>query len=227
MLDLSIVYPAYNEADNLPALLNKTLETLKQLDISYEIIVVNDGSKDQTQDILSRFKLTYPDIFHIITHEKNIGYGQSLKDGFLAANGTYVFYTDSDLQFDLNELLDFYALRDPKTLVIGYRQHRQDPPLRLFLAKGYRQLIKLFFSLNVKDIDCAFKLFPKSLFQTIEIVSKQFLIDAEILIKAKKNNYSFIERPVKHYSRLHGNSSIQWFHILFTLKEMFYLKFFS
>lgn len=224
MIDLSIVYPAYNEEDNLPTLLNSTMQVLQDSDINFELIVVNDGSSDKTQNILNRFKETYPKIIRIIEHEHNLGYGQSLKDGFLAANGQYVFYTDSDLQFDLNEIKKFYALKHEKTLIIGYRLDRQDAPLRIFMAKGYRFLINLLFSLGVKDIDCAFKLFPKNLFQNISIESKKFLIDAEILIKAKKQGYAIHELGVKHFARQHGQSTVKWFHILLTLKEMFKLK---
>ncbi len=155
MAPLSIVYPAYNEEHNIQKAIEEALRVIDRHG-GGEVIVVNDGSKDQTSQIVNKLMKARPSQVRMITHELNLGYGATLRDGFLAAKGPLVFYTDSDLQFIIDEIDLLLPHANNHDLVIGHRKNRQDNKLRIFLAGGYNRLIRLVFGLKVKDIDCAF-----------------------------------------------------------------------
>lgn len=217
-MNLSIVFPAYNEEENIGPALEKALHYLQKH--QGQVIVVNDGSKDHTQNIIDTFVQKYPGKVRSILHPTNKGYGATLRDGFLANTTDWVFYTDSDLQFEIDEIDLLLPFTTNADLVIGYRKNRQDPKLRIFLAWGYNRLIRLVFGLKVRDIDCAFKLFRKEVFQKISIESNRFLVDAEMLIKSKRAGLKIAEVGVTHKLRERGQSTVKWYDILRTLKEL-------
>jgi glycosyltransferase involved in cell wall biosynthesis len=221
---LSIVFPAYNEELNVESSVARALEYLKGKE--GEVIVVNDGSSDRTAEILERLAREHPGRVRPIHHELNQGYAPTLRDGFLAAKSDWVFYTDADNQFVLGEIDRLIAIREGADLAIGYRADRQDPPLRKFAAATYNRMVRLAFGLKgVSDIDCAFKLFRREVFERIRIESKHFLVDAEILIKAHRLGMVIRETPVTHLPRKLGSSTVKPKHVLTTLTGLIALYF--
>jgi len=218
---ISIILPALNEEKNIGLMVGECLGYLRKLKDNYEIIVVNDGSKDKTGEIAQKIAKRNKKI-RVINHSKNEGYGQALKDGFAAAKYDYVFFTDSDRQFRLDALDVMYPIIKTQVvdLVIGYRLKRKDPFLRKFLSWGYNTLASFLFDLDVKDIDCAFKLFRKDIFKKIKIESKSFFFNTEILAKARFFGFNIIEVGVPHFPRTAGKSSVKFKHIPLTIKEL-------
>jgi glycosyltransferase involved in cell wall biosynthesis len=225
-LCISIVLPALNEEDNIESLVGQIKNYFKTNSIPHEIIIVDDGSTDQTGSIADRLAGEYEDIT-VIHHPENQGYGKSLRDGFHAGRHEYLFYTDADLQFKINSLDLFmpYMQKGEADMVVGYRIGRQDPWLRKFLAWGYNKFSSILFSLKVKDIDCAFKLFKKQSYLKLELLSNDFLIDTEILTKARTNKFIIEQVGVQHYPRAAGETTVSFKHILETLKGLAVLYF--
>jgi glycosyltransferase involved in cell wall biosynthesis len=223
---ISIVLPALNEEDNVEILVDQIKDYFKTNSLPYEIIIVDDGSTDQTGSIADRLAGEYENIT-VIHHPENQGYGKSLRDGFHAGRHEYLFYTDADLQFKINSLDLFvpYMQKGTADMVVGYRVGRQDPWLRKFLAWGYNKFSSTLFSLKVKDIDCAFKLFKKQSYLKLELLSNDFLIDTEILTKARTNKFIIEQVGVQHYPRAAGETTVSFKHILETLKGLAVLYF--
>jgi glycosyltransferase involved in cell wall biosynthesis len=217
---ISAVLPAYNEEDNIESAAKKMLEVLQSLPFEErEVIIVNDGSKDRTGAISDALAATHPEI-RVIHHPTNWGYANALKSGFTSARYDVIFYTDSDNQFDVRELKNFIAPIEDYDLVCGFRIYRYDPFTRLFLSWGFNLLVRIIFRIRVRDIDCAFKLFRREIFDKVKIESEKFFVDAEILAKARYHKFSMTELGVRHYPRTAGRSTVRPSHIFYTLKEL-------
>lgn len=201
---LSIFFPAFNEEKNVEKSVKKAIEVAKKITNDYEIIVIDDGSIDNTASIADKLAKNNPKIV-VIHHKKNQGYGGALITGIKTAKKDLIFFSDIDLQFNLKELIKFMKYIEKYDAVIGYRNPRKDPFMRLVNAWGWKMLINLLFNLRVKDIDCAFKLFNRKVFDKIKISSKGAMISAEILIRIKQANFTIKELPVKHYPRTAGS----------------------
>ncbi len=221
---ISITLPAYNEADNIEALSKEIMGYCEGKKIPYEIIIVNDGSADETGKIADALAAKHTTI-SVIHHSPNKGYGRSLLDGFKTSKYEYLFFTDADRQFKIKSLDEFipYARDGSVDMVIGYRIDRQDPFMRKFLSGCFNLLIRIIFGLKVKDIDCAFKLFKKKSFDALGIQSGDFLFNAEMLTKARVKHLSIREIGVRHYPRAGGTSTVSPKHIILTLKCLFSL----
>ncbi|MCU0373422.1 MAG: glycosyltransferase family 2 protein, partial [Ignavibacteria bacterium] len=182
---LSVFFPAYYDEGNIGKVVESAVKVLEELKLKdYEVVVIEDGSPDKTGEVADAMAARYEKV-RVIHHEKNMGYGATLKDGFTSAKLDYVFYTDGDNQFDLNELKRFVALVPFADMIVGYRKKKQYSLYRKFTSLSYNYLLKLIFGLDYWDIDCAFKLFRRDLFDKITINSVDAFIDAEIMLKAK------------------------------------------
>jgi len=203
---ISVILPAYNEEENIAQAIKITRQTLyKYFDI-VEIIVVNDGSVDHTPRLVNEITRNFNDV-RVIHHDRNKGYGAALKSGFLHAEYELIFFTDSDLQFDIDEIAHLLPLIKTYDIVSGYRNKRADSPLRLFNAWAWNRLVRVLLGIKAKDIDCAFKLFRKDVLDTLSLSSDGAMINTEILALANKYNYSFHEVPVTHFPRARGEQS--------------------
>jgi glycosyltransferase involved in cell wall biosynthesis len=222
---LSVFFPAYNEQDNIIKLTETTLDLLYEIAGEYEVIIVNDGSSDNTGEISDELARRHPRV-RVIHHERNLGYGAALKTGFTSAKNDYIFYTDGDNQFDVRELKRFVALIGLSDLVIGFRIRKRYTLYRNIVSFTYNLVLQLLFYLQYRDVDCAFKLVPKSLIEQISIESVRFFVDAELLLKAQTLGYSVTEIGVNHYHRETGLTTVKPKVILSTIKEMiwFYLR---
>jgi len=222
---ISVILPAYNEEKNIQQMVCDCLAYLRKLGDDYEVIVVNDGSQDKTLALAKKIAQRSSHV-NVVNHAQNLGYGQALKNGFQAARYDYVFFTDADRQFRLNALDVMFPIAKTQVvdLVIGYRLKRQDKFLRKLLSWGYNILADLLFDLNVKDIDCAFKLFRKDIFKKIKIESTSFFFNTEILAKARFFKFNIIEVGVPHFPRTAGKSTVRFKHIPLTIKELLRIR---
>jgi len=203
---LSVVFPAFNEAGNIRRTIEGARQILPALASQWEIIVVNDGSRDETGAICDALAAEYPEV-RVVHHETNRGYGAALKSGILASRYHLIFFSDSDGQFDLQELAELMAWSDHHDIVAGYRAKRQDPLHRLINAWGWNTLVRLVLGIRVRDIDCAFKLFRRQVFHRIQIRSVGAMVNTEILAQAARMGMSLREIEVSHYPRQHGKAT--------------------
>ena len=181
---ISAVMPAYNEEENIETAVLRMVEVLASLPFrEWEVIVVNDGSRDRTGEIIDGLAAKDPQRLRVFHHDPNRGYAEALKTGFTSARYELVFYTDSDNQFDVRELANLLPLIEDADIVCGFRIYRFDPLTRLILSWVFNLLVRVVFRINVRDIDCAFKLFRREVFDKVTIESKKFFVDAEVLAK--------------------------------------------
>jgi glycosyltransferase involved in cell wall biosynthesis len=217
---ISFVLPAFNEQENIEEAVRRVLKVAEELHLDdYEVIVVNDGSIDKTAEIIDNLGRENGHV-RPIHHPANLGYADALRTGFTSARCALVFYTDSDLQFDVREVKNLLPASEDYDIVTGFRIYRYDPLSRLFLAWGYNLLARTMFRLRVRDIDCAFKLFRREVFDVIEIRSKKFFVDTEVLAKARYHGFRMTEIGVRHYPRSRGRSTVRPSHVISTLREL-------
>jgi glycosyltransferase involved in cell wall biosynthesis len=202
---LSVFFPAYNEQDIIAKTVESASRAVSRFADDYEIIVVDDGSSDQTATVVEDIARRDPHV-RLVSHGVNRGYGAALRTGFASAQKELVFFSDADGQFDLQELVGLLGMLNRAPVVLGYRIRRSDPLYRLFIAKVYNVLIRMVFGLRVRDIDCAFKLFRREVLQNVTLESDGAFISSELLIKLKRNNVPMVERGVHHYPRTTGTS---------------------
>jgi len=201
---LSVFFPCFNEEENIPIFVGQVLEILPQFAKKFEIIIVNDGSKDNSLKIANKLAKIHPEI-RVINHVKNQGYGAALKSGFKASQYEWVFFTDGDLQFDLKQLADFLPFTDKYAVIIGYRKKRAEGFRRALIAKTLKITMDILYRLHVKDIDCAFKLIKNDAMQNMHLVSSGAFTSTELLYRLKKKGIKFKELPVDHFLRKYGN----------------------
>lgn len=202
---VSVVMPAYNEEDIIETVVRKCADYLEGVCADYEVVVVNDGSKDRTGEILDQLHAENPKIKPV--HQQNTGYGGALQAGFANAHKGYVFFMDSDNQFDIREMDKLIPHLATVDVVLGYREHRQDHLGRKFNALGWRTLVDLLFGLGVRDIDCAFKIFKHDKLQMALPESQGAMINTEMLVKLKRRKTTWVEVPVTHYPRVGGKAT--------------------
>jgi len=223
-LSLAVFFPCHNEQDNVEALTIKALEVLSAICDDFEVILINDGSSDRTAQIADGLARDH-DAVKVIHHPVNRGYGGALQSGFRAATKEWVVYTDGDGQFDIGELPMLLDLIPQYDIVTCYRKNRQDSLLRRFNGWAWGRLINFFFKLKLRDIDCAFKLYRRDIFDHIQMESNGALIDAEILARAHRAGYSMTQIPVTHYPRTAGDSSGANFKVILrAFKELIQLR---
>ncbi len=204
---LSVFFPAYNDAPSLPGLLRRTFDVLREHVDDYEVIVVNDGSRDKTAEVLEEMACEFGPRLRVVTHAQNRGYGGALRSGFAAAARDYVFYTDGDGQYDVGELPSLLARMTPETgLVNGYKLERHDPAHRVWIGTIYNVCARLLFRIRIRDIDCDYRLMRRSLLQSIHLTSTSGTICVELVRKLELSGCGVAEVGVHHYPRLHGRS---------------------
>jgi glycosyltransferase involved in cell wall biosynthesis len=204
---LSVFFPAYNDAPSLPGLVGKTFAVLEKHVADYEVIVVNDGSCDETGKVLEELERQYSPRMRVVTHEANRGYGGALRSGFAAAKKDFVFYTDGDGQYDVGELPLLLPLAANGTgLVNGYKLERHDPAHRVCIGKVYNFCARLLFRIHIRDIDCDYRLIRRSLVEKIRLSSTSGTICLELVRKLERSGCRVAEVGVHHYPRLHGRS---------------------
>jgi glycosyltransferase involved in cell wall biosynthesis len=206
-ITLSVFFPAYYDEKNIDKVVDKAVQVLEELQLKdYEVTIIEDGSPDKTAEVADALAAKYPKV-KVVHHKQNKGYGATLWEGFTSARFDYVFYTDGDNQFDLEELKKFVALVPFTDMVVGYRKKKQYSGYRKVTSFVYNQILKWAFDIDYIDIDCAFKIIKADLFRNITVSTKDAFIDAEIMIKANLMGYRSTELGVKHLPRVDGVST--------------------
>jgi glycosyltransferase involved in cell wall biosynthesis len=205
---LSYFFPAHNEEANLEGLVEEALAVLPTLADTFEIIAVNDGSRDRTREIADALAAANPGIVRVVHHEVNRGYGAALRSGFAAARYDLVAFTDGDRQFrieDLARLTSRLVEADAPDVVAGFRIKRADPLIRTIYARLYRLANRIFFGLTVTDVDFACKVFRRGALDGLRVESGGAFFSAELLIKLRAAGRTVVEVGVPHYPRTAGS----------------------
>ncbi|MCC9599153.1 glycosyltransferase [Stieleria sp. JC731] len=216
---ISLILPAYNEEAVIATAISEAVTALQKLTTHYEIIVVDDGSSDRTAAIVEEHAQRNSSV-RLVRHSPNRGYGAAIRSGFAVATCDFVAFTDADCQFDLNELDRLLFLSRDYDVVCGYRIDRQDSFLRCFYSKVYNVLVRCLLGTEVRDIDCALKLFRRDVVKDLEITGNGFLVNAEILVEAKRKGCSVVEVGVTHRPRTAGESTVSIKHIPQVLTQL-------
>ncbi len=205
-LSLTILFPCYNEEGNVERVTRRAVEVGRQVAEQLEVIIVNDGSRDRTGEIADQLASEIPEV-RAVHNNPNQGYGGALSRGFREAKNNWIFYTDGDGQFDLGELPELLPLLREYDIVSCYRLNRQDSLLRKLNALAWTTLVNLLFRINLRDIDGAFKIYPKTFIDQIEMWSRGALIDTEMLAKARNLGCRIGQCGVHHYPRTVGSQT--------------------
>ena len=221
MTSLTIAMPAYNEAENIAKMIDTALTVVGPMVDELEVVVVDDGSKDDTGAIVQRLSDSDPRV-RLVKHPVNLGYGAAVRDAIWSASKELVFMTDSDLQFDLREMERFLPRIGDADMVVGYRGARSDPWYRTLFGHGWSWLVNLLFGYTARDVDCAFKLFRREVIDTISVESGGAMFSAEFLVRAKRAGFSIVEEPVSHYPRRAGSQTGANLHVILRgFRELF------
>jgi len=204
---ISVFFPAYNDAGTISTMIIRAMQTLAEVTDDYEIIVINDGSTDDTGRVLDEMAKHYPTRLRVFHRTQPSGYGGVLRAGFLAAQKEWVFYTDGDAQYDVRELaLLVNAVTESVDMVQGYKIKRHDPFHRVIIGVLYQYFVKFIFDLSIRDVDCDFRLMRREIFNYIQLESVTGTITFEMVKKIQDADYRIVEVPVHHWYRQYGQS---------------------
>jgi glycosyltransferase involved in cell wall biosynthesis len=207
LTSLSIFFPAYNDAPALPELIDEAFRQALRLADDFEVIVVNDASQDNTEEVLASLRERLGDRLRVVRHPENRGYGGAVRSGFQASTKEFIFYTDGDGQYDLADLPRLVArMTSGVGLVNGYKISRQDAWYRLILGQAYLFATRHLFWLRIHDVDCDFRLIRRTVMGEIELRKNSGAICVELVRKIQQTGCGVAEVPVRHLPRLHGRS---------------------
>ncbi len=200
---LSLVLPAYNEEENIGDVTREALIALPRFTDTFQIVVVDDGSRDRTAEVAEAFARQDARV-RVVRHERNRGYGAALVTGFAATDGDYVMFMDADRQFDINDLRLLTPFASDFDIVAGFRMERNDPLHRRVFAETFNVAVRVLFGVHMRDIDCAFKLFRGDLLRSLQLSAPGALINTEIQAKARRQQARVQQVGVHHYPRVAG-----------------------
>jgi glycosyltransferase involved in cell wall biosynthesis len=224
MISISVFFPCYNEEANVANTTSKALAVLDKLGFDYEVIIVDDGSPDRTGQIADQLAAANPRV-KAVHHPKNRGYGGAVQSGIRASTKKFIFYTDGDGQFDIGEMPPLLELMKQYDFVACYRINRQDPWIRKLNGWCWTQLVNIVFRMRIRDVDCAFKLCKREIFDNMQLCSTGALISAEILARVSRKGYKIIQRGVHHYPREAGvQTGAKLSVIIRAFRELFRLR---
>jgi glycosyltransferase involved in cell wall biosynthesis len=195
---LSIFMPFYNDAGTVEYMISSAFEFGSILSADLEVIAVNDGSTDNTQEMLNKVKEKYPDLI-IVEHDKNKGYGGALITGINHTTKSWVFYTDGDAQYHLDQLECLWNIKNGKDIVNGFKLNRSDSKFRHLVGVSYSWLLKQLFKTPIRDIDCDYRLIRGKLLRSLDLTYTSGAITIELIKKLQLKNAKFIEVGVHHY----------------------------
>ena len=206
LTSISLFFPCYNESANVANMIEQSVKVGEEYGVDYEVVVVDDGSQDNSVEIVKQWVQKNPRV-RLVRHDENQGYGAALRTGLRSVTKDLVFLTDGDNQFRLTDIEKLFSKIDSCDVVTGYRLSRQDKIFRRMNGRLWTWLNRTLFGLPVRDVDCAFKLFRKKCLQGLTLKSNQLLIHAEILARLKKKGFKIQEIGIPHYPRTAGKAS--------------------
>ena len=223
-MNISVILPAFNEELNIKIAIRSIVSYLQEQKLNnWEIIVVDDGSTDNTKEEVEKI-INVQNNVSLKMHKLNMGYGKALQTGIKNVKFEWIFITDSDLQFFIYDLDKFIPLTNSYNFIQGIRTRRSDPFHRVILGKIYKSIVKFFFQIPVSDPECSFRLFKKNLINNSNIICKGPMVPVELLLEAKNNNAKFYEIDVRHQNRKLGNTNaLSIKSLLFIAKDFFNL----
>ncbi|MDQ3811673.1 MAG: glycosyltransferase family 2 protein [Chloroflexota bacterium] len=203
---ITAFFPCYNDAGTIATIVITADRTLRELTQDYEIIVGNDGSTDNSAEILAELQTIYPRL-RVLLHENNLGYGGNLRSMFAAATKDLIFYTDGDAQYDPAELRLLYEQLGPDVDVVqGWKIARSDPLHRKIIGRIYHHFVRFWFGLHLRDVDCDFRLFRRGVLESFPLESNSGCITVEMMTRIEQAGFRVVEVPVHHYHRAYGES---------------------
>ena len=204
---LTVALPAYNEEANIAAMIEEVVRNVAPLASDWEVVVVDDGSRDETASAVRAIEARDPRV-RLVRHDRNRGYGAAVWTGLTSARKDLVFFTDSDRQFDLAEIRGLLEKLPGADLVVGYRSPRRDPLPRKINGWAWSWLVNLLFGYTARDIDCAFKVMRKAVVDTLRerVRSRGATFSTELLVRAKAAGFRIRELPIRgHRPRVAGS----------------------
>jgi glycosyltransferase involved in cell wall biosynthesis len=212
---ISAVFPALNDGGTIARMVLTVRAALRESAADFEIIVVDNGSRDYSGTVLDSLAGLLPEL-RVIRHPEPLGYGGAVRAGFAAAHKEWIFYTDGDAQYDPLELTRLAAAAvDGVDVVNGYKTIRRDPWYRQVLGRAYHWTVRIFFGFRLRDVDCDFRLFRRSILETVRLTSTSGTLGLEIVKRFQDAGFRFVEVPVSHYYRSYGASQF------FNLRRLF------
>ncbi len=202
----SLVLPAHNEEENIRIVVDDALQTLPRFTDEFEIIVVNDGSRDDTASIINALAAADARV-KPIHHQQNQGYGGALRSGFAAATGDYVMFMDADRQFNIADLTLLSPFVRDYDVVAGFRRERNDPLIRRLNAEIFNVVVRVLFGIHLRDVDCAFKVFRGDILRSLTLSAPGALINTEMQAKLRRRGATVQQVAVHHYPRVAGNAT--------------------
>lgn len=203
---ITAVFPAYNDGHTIAEIIQHAAAELKTITEDFEVVVVNDGSLDHTAQVLDRVAGEIREV-RVIHHGYNRGYGAAITTGFRNATKDLIFYTDGDGQYDVREIHNLISALGPEIgLVNGFKTRRSDAWYRTWIGEVYRRSMRLIFDLPIRDVDCDFRLFRRSILDVVTLKSDNGAFCVEMIRKFQLAGVAMAEVPVTHLPRLHGHS---------------------
>lgn len=221
---LSVVLPALNEAEILEVTVESVMNALDPSGIAYEILIIDDGSTDDTFAVASKLHARHPTRVRCIRHDTNRGYGAALRTGMREAKGKYISFLDADNQFDPRDFPRLLELMKENDMVTGIRTHRSDNVFRMALSQSYNTYARAVLGVPFQDINCAFKIMERRILEQISLESDHYCFSAELLAKAKHAGFRIAETPVRHSLRQTGKSKVDLSHIMKTFYELLHIR---
>jgi glycosyltransferase involved in cell wall biosynthesis len=206
-MKLSLVIPAFNEAAVIEQAIGEAEAALSKVFAGFEVLVVDDGSSDDTARRVERL-LPFAPHTKLLRHPTNRGYGAALRTGFEAARFDLIAFTDADCQFDLADLAALAPLAAQYPIVAGYRADRKDPWRRRFFSWGYNVLARTLLGTRLRDVDCALKVFRREALAHLLPESRGFFVNTEMLTRARQLGFPLTQVPVAHRPRASGESKV-------------------
>jgi glycosyltransferase involved in cell wall biosynthesis len=209
---LTVFYPCYNDGGTIATMIVRAMQVAPSVAADFEVLVINDGSQDDSAAILEEMQRLYPVRLRVLHEERPSGYGGVLRKGFASARKDWIFYTDGDAQYDPRELQVLVDALEPAVdMVNGYKIKRRDPLPRVWIGLAYQYFVKWMFGLRIRDVDCDFRLLKRSIFDVVKLESRSGTITFEMVKKVQDAGFKIAEAPVHHYYRQYGVS--QFFNI--------------
>ncbi len=204
---ISVFFPCYNDAGTMGVMVMRAIQTLREISDDYEVIVINNGSKDDSDLIVEELSRLYPNELRYENHPEALGYGGAVRAGFAKATKEWVCYTDGDAQYDVRELKVLAEkISDDVDFINGWKIKRRDPLHRIWIGMAYQYFVKAMFGLKIRDVDCDFRLMRREIFDVVQLESTTGAITFELVKKVQDAGYRFVEVPVRHFYRQYGVS---------------------